>query len=347
MPLYDPIIPTRYAAPILDLVREQRPERIGEILSASGIDAAAVGVHRAPLTMAQFDRLLTATSQALGRTDLGFELGMRIGVRSHEALSLALRCCGTLDELLALVARYWGLITTCFAVHYRRAADVAEWTFRPAAGMSQATLFAMEELLAVSFHADCTRLLGGRRGPDVYLSMESPRHVARYERLARSSFHFGAHALPEVRCVLPAAVVDLPLVQPEPAVGPIRHAQLARRTPAAARTARCAEWVTLMLREAEGIQPSRRVLAELLDVSTRTLTRNLAAEGVNLRLLGNAIRDERARAMLADRAQPITQIAYRLGYGDVASFTHAFRKTNATSPRGYRKPRRDTQDRPV
>jgi transcriptional regulator GlxA family with amidase domain len=40
--------------------------------------------------------------------------------------------------------------------------------------------------------------------------------------------------------------------------------------------------------------------------------------------------------MLVDSRQSISQIAWRLGYGDPANFSHAFRATGGASPRQYR-----------
>lgn len=338
MPLYAPIMPTRYAAPVLDLVREQKPGLIAEILQASEIDASAIDDRRLPLTMLQFSRLLTAAAGALERSDLGFELGSRIGIEDHAPLSLALRSCATTHELLTMLARYWRLITTCFSIDYRRDAKGAALSFRPAAGMSRATLYTMEEVFAVSFHADYAKLL--RRPPvcDIYLSMERPKHAGRYAALRAARFHFAAHALPEVRCVLPLGALDQPLDRAR--LNATRGRARSDPPPPAAPfapTAHCGEWVKLMLREAEGTQPSRQILAELLGVSRRTLTRNLAADGINLRCLNNEIRYDRARAMLCNLRQPITQIAFRLGYRDVTSFNHAFRAMSGMSPRAFRR----------
>ncbi len=336
MRLYDPVVPTRYAAPLLALVRAQSPDRVRDLLVDSGVDSLAMGAEVRLLTMAQFDRLLCATSELLGRSDVGFELGMRIDIGSHEALSLAIRHCATPHEMMTMFARYWRLITTCFAVSYSRSADYAEWIIRPASGMSHAALHMMEEVFAVSFYTDYVRLVGNRHGLDVYLSISPPPHRARYELLGPSRFHFAAGALPEVRCVLPVATLDLPIVWPAKPK-PIPAADLAAIEHGAMPTTRCGDWIALMLREADGIQPSRKMFAELLGVSPRTLSRNLEAEGVDLRQLSSAIRFERACAMLSGSTRPITEIAYRLGYHDAASFTHAFKKLCGTTPRDFRK----------
>ena len=337
MPLYDPVVPARYVVAMLDFMREQKPARIASILRESGIDGAILAEQRAALSMRQLDLLLTSAVKVLERGDIGFELGLRLGVHNHEALGLALATCRTLDSLLSMYARFWKHVTTCFAVEYRRRAETLEWIVRPAAGMSQPTLWMMEELFAVSFHADCARMLGGPKPLNIYLSMPVPAHVARYEALHPCCFHFGAHALPTVRGVVPAAFADtqpkVPKIGAAPGARPRSHAV----TPDFSPTNRCGDWVALMLREAEGTQLSRRALAELLGLSARTLTRALAAEGINFRKLSNEIRHRRACAMLATPGQPITQIAFRLGYKGVTSFNHAFRSRSGMNPRDYRR----------
>lgn len=336
MRLYEPVIPMRYAGPLLELVREQSPDQVERLSAECGINLPNLVGRRELLTMAEFDRLLCATSELLG-SDIGFELGQRIDIDSHEALSVAIRHCPTVHVMMTMIARYWRLITTSFAVTYRRHDEVAEWIVRPAAGMSGPALIAMEEVFAMSFYTDYVRLIGTGRGLEIHLSIPLPPHSARYEARSPARFHFDTGGLPEVRCVLPAAVVDSPM--PHVAAG-------VTWTPAIDRaiggtqmpiTTRCGGWVALMLREADGIQPSREVLAELLGVSPRTLSRNLETEGIDLRQLANAIRFERACAMLLDSTRSVTEIAFRLGYRDVASFTHAFKRCSGKSPRLYRK----------
>ena len=337
MPLYDPVVPTRYAAPLLEFVRAQSAECAKELLAQSGVESLRIEGPNRLLTMAQFDRLLCTTARLLGRSDVGFELGMHIGVESHEALSLAIRHCVTPHDMMTMFARYWRLITTCFAVTYTRGTKSAEWIIRPAAGMSQGALHLMEEVFAVSFFTDYVRLVGDRRGVEIYLSISPPPHYARYETLGPSRFHFNASALPEVRCVLSASTLDLPIARQAAGPKPIPPFDLRTIEHGAMPTARCGDWVALMLREADGIQPSRKIFAELLDVSPRTLSRNLESEGIDLRRLSNTIRFERACALLSGSSWSITEIAYRLGYRDAASFTHAFQKLAGRSPRDYRR----------
>jgi len=202
--------------------------------------------------------------------------------------------------------------------------------------MSQTALYTLEEVIAVAFHHDCTDLLGRAPGLEDLFSMPAPAHLARYKSLAPTRFHFAANALPEVRCVVPGVLLDVPIAHSPldtKALGSVRRAGVGGTR----RRHQVSDWISLILREAEGLQPSLADLAELLDVSERTLSRQLALEDCNLRKLGCDIRQERACAMLQESAQPIEHIAARLGYRSPEAFATAFRRASGMSPRDYRK----------
>ncbi|MFZ3183507.1 MAG: AraC family transcriptional regulator ligand-binding domain-containing protein [Pseudomonas sp.] len=333
MPLYDPVIPARYAQPLIDFVKEQQPQQFDDLLQICGVRDHYASADGAVLTMAQYDILVNQVVQLSGRNDLGLEMGRRIGRHSHQSLSMALANCKTLDEVFRMAARFWRQVTTAFVVTYRRQQTCGEWIFRPSTAMSRATLHIMEELFAVSVHCDYTELVGAKKGIDIYLSMPKPAHHALYRKLTPSRFHFSASPLPEVRCVLPADLLDKPLRQNGDGL-PIANLHALPGVSTSKKHYR--DWLTLMLNEAEGIQPTRESLAELLNVSPRTFSRFLASEGCNFRVLANEIRHQRACNMLAYSTQLISQVAYRLGYAEPAAFTRAFHNMAGIGPQEYR-----------
>jgi AraC-like DNA-binding protein len=69
-----------------------------------------------------------------------------------------------------------------------------------------------------------------------------------------------------------------------------------------------------------------------LNISPRTLARYLDAENASFRDLSLQVRTERARQLLAAGDFSVTQIAYRLGYTDVASFVRSFRAQTGRTP---------------
>jgi len=77
--------------------------------------------------------------------------------------------------------------------------------------------------------------------------------------------------------------------------------------------------------------------AQLLGVARRTLQRQLALENLKYRDMVRQLRMERALDLLRESAEPVTAIAFSLGYNDVASFTRAFRQWSGMTPSHYRR----------
>jgi AraC-like DNA-binding protein len=136
--------------------------------------------------------------------------------------------------------------------------------------------------------------------------------------------------------VMDRALLDAPLRWADPDAGPANVADLDGLQRGIRRATRCSDWAVMMLREAEGTRPALGELAALLCVSPRTLTRHLANEGLALRDLAKDVRHQRACEMLKEPRQPISEIAWRLGYSDPTNFSHAFSAASGVSPRQYR-----------
>ena len=78
-------------------------------------------------------------------------------------------------------------------------------------------------------------------------------------------------------------------------------------------------------------------VARLLNVSRRTLQRELDEYGLNYRQVLEQVRTERAFDLLIESQDSITDIALSLGYGDVPSFTRAFRRWKGSPPSDFRR----------
>jgi AraC-like DNA-binding protein len=78
------------------------------------------------------------------------------------------------------------------------------------------------------------------------------------------------------------------------------------------------------------------VVAHQLGLSQRTLARRLAVEGLNFSAVLGDLKTDLARRYLADNELSISQIAWLLGYREVSSFTHAFKRWSGKAPRQTR-----------
>ncbi len=82
--------------------------------------------------------------------------------------------------------------------------------------------------------------------------------------------------------------------------------------------------------------PNREQLADMLDVSVRTLARRLKAGGTTYGTLLQRVQSERAQNYLRDTSMSVAEIAERMGYSDPAAFTRAFRCWTRMTPTRWR-----------
>ena len=77
-------------------------------------------------------------------------------------------------------------------------------------------------------------------------------------------------------------------------------------------------------------------VAARLNLSVRTLHRQLKEEGVSLQRLKNEVRRERAITLLLQTKKPVKQIAATVGFNSEKSFARAFREWTGAAPSVFR-----------
>jgi AraC-like DNA-binding protein len=97
------------------------------------------------------------------------------------------------------------------------------------------------------------------------------------------------------------------------------------------------EIARLLVKGESGIE----LLANAIGTSVRTLQRRLKDAGVNYNDLQNDVRKTLALNLLENERLALSEIAFSIGYSEVSSFNHAFRRWVGQSPGDYRRARAD------
>jgi AraC-like DNA-binding protein len=84
-----------------------------------------------------------------------------------------------------------------------------------------------------------------------------------------------------------------------------------------------------------GLFPTLPDVAAELDVHPRTLRRQLAEEGSSFRALLNEARSTLAVDLLTTVGLTVEQVSKRLGYTDVSTFSHAFKRWHGAPPSAF------------
>ena len=322
-------LPARYMAQLVDFLESTGIDRT-VILRAARV--RQIDTPEAQLTLRQVEALLRAAEHASGRVDLGFELGRRLDPTSHDILGFALLTSPTFGHLLRLAVSYQRLIQPVFALSLQRHAGRVDLVYLPVVALAHRSMRVLEETIVVSNHYVFESTLRGKLRPyEAWLSIERPPHVERYRELSRARVHFG-DAVPGVRISLDAALLDTPLAMAKPRAMQAAEQRCKAMLHRMQSRRRWSEWCRMMLRESQNSRPTLEQLAGFVNISPRTLARYLDAEKTGFRDLSLQVRTERARQLLTDGALSVTQVAYRLGYTDVASFVRSFRAQTGRTP---------------
>jgi len=338
MPLFDPLIAERYFRPMLQALTHAPATLRKECVAAAGLAAEDVFSSTSAITVDRFEAMVAVILSHPEYSAFGFDVGARLRVMDHGPLGPALMRCKTLDARIKLQASYSRIITPVFSLTYQRFADRAELVARPAAPFKPLGLKTILEIIAVSFHSNLPpHLLNPLKPYRIYISIDPPPYIARYKALTGVQFHFLKSGMPEVRLVFPNAMLGIPLRTSNEQPPADEREQLDLLKSQIGRTTQCSEWARLILTEAEACQPTAQELADLLSVSRRTFERALMAEGVSYRELSRQVRHARACQQMANLELSLSQIAYHLGYSDLAAFSRAFSTMAGTSPSEFRK----------
>jgi AraC-like DNA-binding protein len=138
--------------------------------------------------------------------------------------------------------------------------------------------------------------------------------------------------------VLPQHIMDLPIVSSDGYLLHIltTHADdlLTERHSVAALQSRVTDQLVSLLPSGKA---RAAVVAQRLGMGTRSFNRHLAEEGTTFGEILERLRQHLASRYLADDRMSVQQIAWLLGYSQVAAFNHAYKKWTGTTPGRARK----------
>lgn len=286
----------------------------------------------ARITATQMEVISGAAMRELDDEALGcFDRALPWG--SYGLLARASLSSPTLGVALKRWCRHHGLLATDPLPMLEIEGDVARIAVR-----LQRDVGAMTELCVVSllrnihglacWYVDSRIPLRGAQLP-----YPAPPHVDAYALLFDGPSHFDAgHAAIQ----FDARYLALPLRRDEAAMTQL----LQRALPLTVRSFRRDRLLVQRVRQVLATQPldahNADDLAVLLNLSARTLHRQLKEEGASLQSLKDEVRRQRATELLLRTKRPIKQVAQAAGFQNEKSFIRAFKAWTGKSPGEWR-----------
>lgn len=325
------VTPMAFARAIVAAYRQQGRDP-AQALAVAQITPPELRRQDARMTARQMEALSAAAMQELDDEGLGaFDRSLPWG--TYGMLARASLSAPTLGVALKRWCRHHGLVTQAIRLELS-AGTTAQVTLEerhrlPEEIRELSIAFVLRNIHGLAcWFVDSRIPLQGARFP-----FGAPAHADAYAHMFPGPVQFDAQRA-EIR--FDARYLQLPLRRDERAMA----AMLQRALPLTVLQYRHDRLLVQQVRQALLAHPqqthSAAGVAALLNVSARTLHRQLKEEGASLQQLKDEVRCERAKDLLLRSSRPVKQVAAATGFRNEKSFIRAFRQWTGQSPTQFR-----------
>ena len=280
--------------------------------------------------------LLASAVALLGEPRLGLMLGSSANPQRHGVLSYLASTSDTLGGAWHQLCRYIGLLNEGMELLVLRTTDEIAICLNPdpalPAGEGLRQLLSLASVTIVRASHDLT---GGRARPlRVELACPAPAESAFWSAAYQAPVVFG---VPLSRLIYGVGDAALPIISADSMLAAIlaKHAETAL-----SQLGSQSSWsgrVRALIFDSLGKGPFGLVpAAKALLVSERSLQRRLHEEGTSFEKLSDEARHILALAYLRDRRLGIAEVAWLLGYAELAAFYRAFKRWTGVTPVEHR-----------
>lgn len=308
------------------------------LLAGTRLDLGALDDPRAEVGPRQELRLAENLVAALGDPPgLGLAAGARYHLTAYGLWSFMLISSPTPRNAVELALRYVDLTFAFCALEPREADGELVLALSPAEGVPLSVRRFFVEREAAAIHTIQAEAFGQGLGlRRVAFSAAAPAERAFAQQVFGIAPEYDAA---EDLIAFDATHLDDPMPQANEHAAAMALEQcrdlLQRRRARAGLAGRVRDQIAARIVD----PPDAGEVATTLHMSSRSLQRRLAEEGTSFRALLDEVRERLAEELLVTGRVPVSEVAHRLGYVEVSSFSQAFRRWKGMGPRDYRRQR--------
>ena len=300
------------------------------LLSKAELSRSQLSQQRGGVSVASQCRFLELAAVETKDSLLGLHVAAEMDLRDAGILFYLMASSATVAEALEQLARYVATTNEAVRIEILRHKVETVLTARFLLGVDEPRRQASEFLALAVIRALCretNRDFAPSRVTFVHARNSDLREI---HCLLRCPVEF-AHATGS--WVFPQSVMELPIISQDSRLLQILEAHaddlLSKRRKTAGLRGMVENHLLSLLPSGK-VQAA--VVAQQLGMSLRSLTRQLAAEGVSFGEILDHLRNRLAVRYLEDQRISLQQIAWLLGYSELAAFNHAFKRWFGTSP---------------
>lgn len=325
-------LPVHYLRIIADQVRSLGAD-VGHWLARSGLREASLDDPELSVPFSTFRTLVLDALVLTREPAFGPFVGQRLQANTHGILGYAAQSSGTMRQALELFERFVELRLSALSISSEVKPDEVRVRFHETLPLGDIERPVVEAVVMALRNVVDTISMGAVRIGVVAFAFEPPD----YPELARELF--GCEVLwgqDWTGFTVAPEALDFALRMADPAAYAEAARILQRELERGASSRSLSARVRRLLLERQSGFPSLQVTARLLHMTPRTLHRRLIDEGTSFRELLEEVRHTLAVEHLKSGRFSIEEIAYTLGYSDLANFRRAFKRWEDVPPSEFR-----------
>lgn len=325
-------IPVEYVRQIAEQLQSMGGD-VEAWLERSGMTPAQLADPGGVLAYAPFRDLVLNALDAARDPALGLFVGERLVVATHGVVGAVAVNSSTVRQALEMVERFSQLRTLLFTISHEVRLHEGRVLFVEAHPLGDIQRPLLEAVVLSIKNVFDEITMGASGVYEVAFPFPKPEYAALAQDLFGCEVRYG-QSWAGFRA--PAEVLDLPLKFADPAAFDVAELICQRELDRIAQSETHATRVRRLLLGKQYGFPSLQVTARLFHMTPRTLHRRLVEEGTSYRALLESVRHTLAVEHLKSGRFSMDEIAYRLGYTDLANFRRAFRRWEGVPPSRFR-----------
>jgi AraC-like DNA-binding protein len=332
MPVEGFTLPAIYLRQIAEQIRNMGAD-VGHWLGLSQLSEAQLNDPALSVSYATFERLVLDSLRLTREPALGLLVGERLLASTHGIVGYAAMNSGTTRQAIELVERYSRLRTSILTITHDLRPNEVRICFKETLALGEIRRPVLEAVgLSIKNVFDSISM-GACPVSYVAFPFEDPGYAELAREMFRCDVRYGQSWS---GAALPADALDVPLKMADPAAFEEATRICQRELEKLTGSESLAAQIRRMLLEKQHAFPSLTVTARLFHVTPRTLHRRLLEEGTSYKELLEDVRHMLAVEYLKAGRLSIEEIAYTLGYSDLANFRRAFKRWESMAPSEFR-----------
>ena len=325
-------LPVHYVRLIAQQVGQMEVD-VASWLARTGLSERQLDDPSFVVSESAFRRLVKDALALSGEPALGLLVGERLLASSHGIVGYAAQSSGTLRQALGLIERYAPLRSSLFAISHSIHPGEVRVQFTETVPLGDIERPVLEAVLLSIKNVLDSMSMGACPVNRVAFPFDAPDYAGLARDLFRCEVLYGQSW---TGAAMALDFIDVPLKMADPEA--FREAALICQRELDKLTANesLGARVRRLLLEKQNGFPSLQVTARLFHMTPRTLHRRLVEEDTSFHALLEDVRHTLAVEHVKSGRFSIEEIAYTLGYSDLANFRRAFKRWENMPPSEYR-----------